>query len=191
MAARWRMPPESSRGQRFSKPVMPTSWASARALARRSALPTPRSFKGTDKTFEFADRKVTARVFSTHIGKPQTARIVDAATGRVIASRTFVADPLKSVQLRGDAPAGTTAKVILADADGTTLLSAEKADGLGTIDPAVPAGKPTIAGKATRGATLTGTDTTWTGSNATFTYEWLRDGAPVATDAFMGVEVRD
>jgi hypothetical protein len=130
---------------------------------------------------EFADRKVTGRVFSTHIGRPQTARIVDAVTGKVLASRSFVADPLKSVILRGDAPAGTTARLVLADADGATLLTAERADGLGTIDPAVPAGKPTISGRATRGATLTGTDTTWTGSSATFTYEWLRDGAPVAT----------
>ena len=29
-------------------------------------------------SLEFADRKVTARVFSTHIGQSQTARIVDA-----------------------------------------------------------------------------------------------------------------
>jgi hypothetical protein len=128
---------------------------------------------------EFAGRKVTARVFSTHIGQAQTARIVDAVTGRVIASRSFVADPLKSVQLRGDAPAGTKARLILSDASGAELLTAERADGLGTTDPAVPAGAPTITGKASRGEVLTGHDTTWSGSNATFTYAWLRDGTPI------------
>jgi hypothetical protein len=71
---------------------------------------------------------VTGRVFSTHIGQRQTATLVDAGTGRVLARRAFVADPLKSVQLRGRARAGTTVRLVLSAA-GSELLRAERSGG--------------------------------------------------------------
>jgi hypothetical protein len=114
------------------------------------------------------DRRVTARVFSTHVGRLQTAKLVDSASGRTIASQTFVADPLKSVQLSGFAPHGTTAKLVLSDAGGTALLTAERSDGLpresadfeeATVGGSVaPTLSLTLAGPASLGAFTPGAD---------------------------------
>ena len=49
-----------------------------------------------------------------------------------------------------------------------------------TPTPTVVAGAPTITGKARVGKTLTANPGTWVPGRVTFTYQWLRNGAPIA-----------
>jgi bacillolysin len=48
------------------------------------------------------------------------------------------------------------------------------------VAPKVIAGAPTISGKAVVGKKLTAKSGTWTPTGVTFTYQWLRNGAPIA-----------
>ena len=54
--------------------------------------------------------------------------------------------------------------------------------------PSVVAGAPTIKGKAKVGKTLTALPGTWGPAPVTFTYQWLRNGKPIA--GATGVEVQ-
>jgi hypothetical protein len=76
---------------------------------------------------------VTADVWSTKIGAPLKAQLLDVKTGRVIASKSFTGSAYDSVRLSGKAAGARNVRLVLTDAAGNQLLAAEKA-----VDASVP-----------------------------------------------------
>lgn len=73
---------------------------------------------------------VSARLFSTVIGERLRATLVDASTGKELDSRVFTGTADTAVKLAGKVAPGTQARLVLTDADGRTLLTAESEPGL-------------------------------------------------------------
>lgn len=82
-----------------------------------------------------------ADVFTTRIGEPVTASLVDAATGEVLATSSFVGDALVPEQLVAPVRGQSTVRLVLADEQGATLLTAEATDT--SPEPTEPGPAPT------------------------------------------------
>jgi hypothetical protein len=76
---------------------------------------------------------VTADVWSTHIGQPLTAKLIDMKTGRTVTTKSFTGSAYDSVRLTGTMAGNRVARLELDDATGASLLTADKA-----VDASVP-----------------------------------------------------
>jgi hypothetical protein len=78
--------------------------------------------------FQRSGGQLTVRgdVFSTHIGDDLRVRLVDKATGRTLASRSFTAAADQSADLSANVGEGATVQLVLTDRAGNVLLQAEK-----------------------------------------------------------------
>ncbi|MEU5994602.1 DUF5107 domain-containing protein [Spirillospora sp. NPDC047418] len=72
-----------------------------------------------------ASGTVTARLFSTAIGQRLNAALVDASTGRTLDRTGFTGTADTAVKLAGKVAPGSQARLVLTDAHGRTLLTAE------------------------------------------------------------------
>ncbi|WP_100414860.1 DUF5107 domain-containing protein [Mumia flava] len=75
------------------------------------------------------DVTVRGDVFSTRIGEELTVRLVDDASGDVLAERSFVASAEESADLSAEASAGETVRLELVDGTGEVLLTAVASQG--------------------------------------------------------------
>ncbi|UWP80335.1 DUF5107 domain-containing protein [Dactylosporangium fulvum] len=78
--------------------------------------------------FQRTGGKLTVRgdVFSTHIGQNLRVELVDKATGRVLAGKSFTATADQSADLSAEVVDGATVQLVLTDRAGNVLLQAEK-----------------------------------------------------------------
>ncbi|GAA1299903.1 hypothetical protein Psi02_77310 [Planotetraspora silvatica] len=72
-----------------------------------------------------ASGNVTSRLFSTKIGQRLHATLVDAATGKTLDKSAFTGTVNTAVKLEGKVAPGAQARLVLTDAKGATLLTAE------------------------------------------------------------------
>ena len=69
---------------------------------------------------------VRGDVFSTRIGDDLRVQLVDKATGRTLASKSFKAAADQSADLSANVGEGATVQLVLTDRAGNVLLQAEK-----------------------------------------------------------------
>ena len=90
---------------------------------------------------------------------------------------------------------GNTLRIVVTakNADGTNSSTSVPTAVVKSSAAVVPrsSGLPTISGSAQDGATLTATSGTWTGSDATYTYRWIRCNANGRNCAYVGGTTAD
>ncbi|QGG41003.1 DUF3152 domain-containing protein [Aeromicrobium yanjiei] len=72
----------------------------------------------------------------------------------------------------------------------TVLAASLLAAPASAADEAIVPGTPTVSGRAQYDGTLTAVPGAWTPGDVTFSYQWLRDGAPVGSDSPANVTRR-